>query len=96
MKTKSSSGNVFQDLGFDREEAENLRIRALLMAELEKYIEREGISQVEAARRMGVRQPRVSDLIRGKIDIFSVDGLLAMLSKVGMTVTVHVGKDRAA
>jgi predicted XRE-type DNA-binding protein len=71
MKTKKSTGNVFADLGFHGEEAENLRIRALLMAEAEQFIKRKGLSQAQAAARMGVSQPRISDLVRGKIGVIS-------------------------
>lgn len=96
MRNKLSGGNIFKDLGFDSEESENLRIRALLMVEIEKAIRRIGLSQTEAARRMGVAQPRVSDLMRGKIGVFSVDGLIAMLSCLGLKVRVHVSRARAA
>ena len=80
MRARKSTGNVFRDLGFEPEEAENLRIRAMLMSEIHRFIDRQRLSQTEAARRMGVTQPRISDLVRGKIDVFSVDGLIAMLS----------------
>lgn len=96
MKTKKSAGNVFADLGFHGEEAENLRIRALLMAEAEQFIKRKGLSQAQAAARMGVSQPRISDLVRGKIGVFSVDSLIAMLSAVGLKVSVRVLKNKAA
>ena len=96
MKTKKSTGNVFADLGFHGEEAENLRIRAMLMAEAEQFIKRKGLSQAQAAARMGVSQPRISDLVRGKIGVFSVDSLIAMLSAVGLKVSVRVLKNKAA
>ena len=96
MKTRKTSGNVFADLGFDADEAENLRIRAMLMAEAERFIRRNGLSQAEAAARMGVRQPRISDLVRGKIGVFSVDTLIAMLAAVGLKVSVRVVRTRAA
>lgn len=60
------SGNVFLDLGFGPEEAENLQLRSRLTIELGRYIEAEGITQAEAAERFGVSQPRVSDL--GRVD----------------------------
>lgn len=85
-----AGGNVFADLGFDAEEAENLRVRADLMMELERYIEREGLKQKEAAELFGVTQPRVSDLVRGKIELFSIDALVNMLAHAGMHVTVSV------
>ncbi|MBI1865784.1 MAG: XRE family transcriptional regulator [Nitrospirae bacterium] len=96
MKMTTSSGNVFKDLGFEREEAENLRVRAVLMAEIEKYIRRKGMTQAEAAKRLGVTQPRISDLMRGKIDVFSVDTLIAMLAQIGLMVRLRIEKAKAA
>jgi predicted XRE-type DNA-binding protein len=87
-KFRRSSGNVFRDLGFPAEEAENLRIRSELMARLSRVIEDEGLTQGEAAQLLGVTQPRVSALVRGKIDLFSIDTLVKMLSRVGVRVTV--------
>jgi len=87
-KLRRSSGNVFRDLGFAAEEAENLRIRAELMARLTGVIEAQGLTQAEAARLLGVTQPRVSDLARGKIGLFSIDTLVKMLAKAGLRVTV--------
>jgi predicted XRE-type DNA-binding protein len=87
-KLRRSSGNVFRDLGFPAEEAENLRIRSELMANLSRVIEAEGWTQGEAAQLLGVTQPRVSALMRGKIDLFSIDTLVKMLSRAGLRVTV--------
>jgi predicted XRE-type DNA-binding protein len=87
-KLRRSSGNVFRDLGFLAEEAENLRIRSELMARLSRVIEEERLTQVEAAQLLGVTQPRVSALVRGKIDLFSIDTLVKMLSRAGVRVTV--------
>lgn len=73
-------------------EAENMRLRSVLMMALREYIEREGLSQAEAARRMGVTQPRISDLMRGKIDLFGLDGLVNMLAAVGLHVDARISK----
>lgn len=88
MKTTKSSGNVFEDLGFDPQTAQNLRIRASLMIAVEQYIRREGLTQAQAARHLGVTQPRISDLVRGKVDRFSIDTLVNMLSRAGIEVSV--------
>ena len=85
---RRASRNVFDDLGFGPEEAENLRIRADLMIALSKLIEDRGLTQVQAAKVFGVSQPRVSDLVRGKIERFSVDTLIAMLGAAGVRVRV--------
>ena len=87
-KLRRSSGNVFRDLGFPAEEADHLRIRSELMARLSRVIEEERLTQVEAAQLLGVTQPRVSALVRGKIDLFSIDTLVKMLSRVGVRVTL--------
>lgn len=96
MKMTKSSGNVFKDIGFEREEAENLRVRAELMSEIEKYIRRKGMTQTEAAKKLGVTQPRISDLMRGKIDVFSVDSLVTMLGQIGLIVRFRIAKAKAA
>lgn len=81
-----SSGNVFRDLGFASEEAEHLAIRADLMIQIEKAIKSRGLRQAEAAKIMRVTQPRVSDLLRGRIDLFSTDTLIDMLARLGVRV----------
>jgi predicted XRE-type DNA-binding protein len=91
-KIVRSRGNVFEDLGFTREEAEHLRIRSALMATLRELIAAKGWTQAQAAALLGVTQPRVSDLVRGKIDLFSIDTLVEMLAKAGCHVEVHVAQ----
>src|SRR2546426_2149620 len=90
MRVRRSSGNVFRDLGFPRQEAENLRIRSDLMISLCKLIEAKGLTQARAAKQLGVSQPRISDLMRGKIELFSVDGLIEMLGHAGARVSFLV------
>jgi predicted XRE-type DNA-binding protein len=90
VRARRSSGNVFRDLGFSAEEAENLKIRADLMIELTQLIEAQDLTQAAAAKLLGVTQPRISDLTRGKIDRFSVDSLIEMLGHAGASVSVVV------
>lgn len=90
IRVRRSSGNVFQDLGFPAEEAENLRLRADLMIQLTKLIQKRGFTQARAARLLGVTQPRISDLTRGKIDRFSIDALVEMLGHAGVRVSIVV------
>jgi len=85
-----SGGNVFADLGIDVEEADNLKIRARLMIAIEGWIEERGLTQQRAAELLGTTQPRISDLVRGKIDQFTIDSLVKMLSHTGLQVDVHV------
>ena len=89
-KITPSTGNVFEDLGFSKEEAENLRVRSVLMGNLRSIIEEEGLTQAQAAKLFGVSQPRVSDLVRGKIELFSIDALVNMLGSAGRHVDVAI------
>ncbi len=86
MKEKiiRSSGNVFTDLGFPPEEAAILAMRADLMAQLRLAIEKRGWTQVEAAKALGISQSRVSDLMRGKWDKFSLDMLVTLATRAGL------------
>jgi len=73
-------------------EAENMKLRSALMIALEQHIKAKGWSQAEAARLLGVTQPRVSDLMRGKINLFGIDTLVNMLSAAGLRVELHVAE----
>jgi len=81
MRITRSSGNVYLDLGFPRPEAGNLLIRTDLMVRIERLIRRRRLTQAQAARLFGVTQPRISDLVRGKLERFSIDSLVEMLSR---------------
>jgi predicted XRE-type DNA-binding protein len=84
------SGNVFADLGFSPAESRNLHIRAQMITALRKFIEKEGLTQADAAKRLRVSQPRVSDLTRGKISRFSLDTLVNMLTDAGLSVDLRI------
>lgn len=88
-RIQRSSGNVFKDLGFPAKEAAHLLIRSDLMIELMKILRRRRLTQVRAARLLGVSQPRVSDLIRGRVDLFSIDSLVQMLARLGISVSLR-------
>jgi len=90
VKMERGSGNIFADIGFRHGEAENLVMRAELMSEIRRA-SRE-LTQAEAARKFGVTQPRINDLLRGRIEKFSLDALVNMLGKAGLRVEVHVRK----
>jgi len=90
LKVTASTGNVFRDLGFGREEAEHLLVRADLMIQLQKLITSRRLKQREAARALRVTQPRISDLLRGRIDLFSTDALIDMLARLGAHVRFSV------
>jgi predicted XRE-type DNA-binding protein len=90
LKVARSSGNVFRDLGFPPKEAEHLKIRADLMIHLQKRITARGLKQAHAARILAITQPRISDLLRGRIDLFSTDTLINMLARLGVKVKLVV------
>jgi predicted XRE-type DNA-binding protein len=96
MTIERSSGNVFRDLGFEPKEAESLRLRAQLMAELKRLIQARKLKQNSAAKLFGVTQPRISDLVRGKIDLFSIETLVDMLSRAGIRVQLRLAPVRGA
>jgi len=89
-----SSGNVFRDLGFPPGEAEHLRIRSDLMLNLQKAIAARRLKQGEAAELLGVTQPRVSDLMRGRLDLFSIDTPIDMLAQLGVRAKVVLQPSR--
>ena len=97
MRATKGNENVFVDCGFPPAEAENLRIRAKMMMALSGYIQKRKITQSRAARIMGVSQPRISDLMRGKIGLFTIDTLVNMVAAAGLKVDVDVtaGRPRA-
>ncbi|EKT1335117.1 XRE family transcriptional regulator [Salmonella enterica] len=78
--------SVFDAISDTPEQAENMKIRAQLMAVLNRWIETQGFSQSEAAAVLGVTQPRISELARGKIQIFSVDKLISMMAHAGLHI----------
>ncbi len=73
-------------------EAENMKLRSALMMALKEHIAGTGLSQSQAAKLFGVTQPRVSDLVRGKIDLFSLDALVNMASTAGLHIEMRVLK----
>ena len=88
-KTTRSGGNVFVDLGFDPAEAAVLQMLANLMSDLRLYIEKQKLTQAQAAKRLGIAQSRVSDLVRGKWDKFSLEMLITLEARLGRTVRVE-------
>ncbi|MBI5635195.1 MAG: XRE family transcriptional regulator [Nitrospirae bacterium] len=83
-----SSGDVFLDLGFPPEEAAILQMRAEIMTDLRKFIKNKKLTQEKAAEIFGVSQSRVSDLIRGKWEKFSLEMLITLATKAGMRITL--------
>ena len=81
--------NVFEDLGFEAEEAANLKVRTDLMLDLRRYIQERGWTQAEAATFFGETQPRISNLLKGEVSRFSIDKLINLLARAGLEVRVE-------
>jgi predicted XRE-type DNA-binding protein len=92
IKITKGSGNAFRDLGFSSVEAEHLRVRAELMLALERLIARRRLTQARAAKLLGVSQPRVNDLVRGRLHRFSIDALVDMLARAGVSVRFTIAR----
>ena len=93
-RTTKANGNVFADLGFSPLESASLQLRARLMAELIRIVRTRKLTQAAAARLLDVSQPRISDLMRAKVEKFSSDALVEMLALAGieLKVTPHVAR----
>ena len=92
LKIETGSENVFRDLGFDEAEAENLKLRSTLIIRIIKMVRESKMTQSDAANVFGVTQPRLNQLLKGKIQLFSLDALVNMLASAGMRVTMSVKK----
>jgi len=92
LKITRSSGNVFRDMGFSRAEAENLRLRSELMRQIDAYYRQSGMTQAAAAKALGLTQPRLNALLKGKLSQFSLDALVNIASNAGMNVRLVVRK----
>ncbi len=89
-KVVKSSGNIFLDLGFPPHEAAVMLLRAELAEALRVWMEREKLTQAQAARRLKISQPRVSEIARGKVELLSLDYLVGLCAKAGIPVAVRV------
>ena len=95
IRVTPSTGNVFRDIGFSKEESEHLLVRADLLIQVQKAIASRRLKQAETATLLRVTQPRVSDLLRGRIDLFSTDSLIDMLARLGVGVRLVVKTQRS-
>jgi predicted XRE-type DNA-binding protein len=90
MKKEQEFASVWDAIEDTPLQAASMRARAALMMELEKMIQKRGMTQAEAAKLFGVTQPRVSDLMRGKINLFSLDTLLDMATTAGLNPVIKL------
>ena len=92
QRTNQSYSSIWDAIEDSAEQSENMRLRASLMIALEQYIVRNGMSQEHAAKLLGVTQPRVSDLMRGKISLFSLDTLVNMVAAAGLHIEMKISE----
>jgi predicted XRE-type DNA-binding protein len=88
--SKQQFPSVWDAIEDSPEAAENMKLRSVLMTALKNHITRTEMSQTQAATLFGVTQPRVSDLMRGKINLFSLDTLVSMTTAAGLQIELRV------
>jgi predicted XRE-type DNA-binding protein len=92
MKISKSNDNVFRVIGFPEGEAQNLLLRTDLMLKIERIVKKNGGTQSEAAQMLGITQPRLNDLLKGRVEKFSLDALVNMVARAGMEVRMTIRK----
>jgi len=90
MSEEQTFASVWDAIEDTPAEAENMKLRSALMIALKQHVARAGMSQSQAAKLFGVTQPRVSDLLRGKINLFGLDTLVNMAVAAGLHVEMRV------
>lgn len=88
--SKQRHASVWEAIEDTPAEVENMKLRSELMMALKKHIARTEMGQAQAAKLFGVTQPRVSDLMRGKINLFGIDALVNMAAAAGLHVEIRV------
>ncbi len=91
--SKQRFASVWDAIEDTPEEAENMKLRSALVMALKNHLTRTEMSQTQAARLFGVTQPRISDLMRGKINLFSLDALVNMATAAGLHIEMRVFED---
>jgi predicted XRE-type DNA-binding protein len=89
---RQSYESIWDAIEDDPAQRENMKVRSALMTVLTDFILSEGLTQAEAAKKFGVTQPRISDLMRGKINLFAIDTLVNMLGAAGLHMEMQIGK----
>lgn len=90
------SNNVFRDLGFPEEQARNLLLRSQITICIEQFVERSALTEAQVAALLGLTQPRLNALLKGKIDQFSLDALVNTATRAGLHVELHVTSAKRA
>jgi predicted XRE-type DNA-binding protein len=86
------SGNVFSDLGFSKAEAQNLKLRSQLMMHIDDFYRQSGMHRADAAKALGITQPRLNALLKGRIGRFSLDALVSIARRAGLNVRLVIKK----
>jgi predicted XRE-type DNA-binding protein len=92
LKRIRGSGNIFVDLGFEKVEAENLKMRSDLMIRIVDFYQKSGMTQAAAGKALGITQPRLNALLKGKIGLFSLDALVNIANRAGLNVRLVIRK----
>ena len=92
LKIEHGSGNVFRDIGFSPEEAQNLHLRSELMTRIEEYYKKSGATLAATAKGLGLTTPRFNALLKGKINLFSLDALVNIAVRAGLRIELRVKK----
>ena len=92
LKITNGSGNVFRDIGFGAAEAENLKLRSYLMMRIEDYLKKSGATQAATAKVLGLTTPRFNALLKGKINLFSLDSLVIIAARAGYRFELRARK----
>lgn len=92
LQVTVGSDNVFRDLGFPEAEAQNLLLRADLVVHIRKIVDKLGLTQAEAAKRAGITQPRMNDLVKGRTQKFTLDALVNVAASLGYSVKLSLKK----
>ena len=90
--SEQNFSSVWDAIEATPQEAENMKLRSSLMMALERHIRSQSWTQAQAAKRLGVTQPRISDLLRGKINLFSLDMLVNMAASAGLHIEMQVAE----
>jgi predicted XRE-type DNA-binding protein len=84
--------SIWDAIEDDPAQRQNMKVRSELMTVLTDFILNEGLTQAQAAKKFGVTQPRISDLMRGKINLFAIDALVNMIGTAGLHMEMQIGK----
>lgn len=96
IKMTRARGNVFRDIGFPANEARNLALRSEIMICIEEFVERCGLTQARVAERLGLTQPRLNALLKGRIELFSLDALVNAATRAGLHIELRVTRSKRA